>query len=102
MASAVRRLGSLSMARGCARIDAGPDTTKIGSADPSRSITPGYLQLLGYEKRIHTAWVINGPDDPEIQLPLSPESGLKSDIGPCPVRAPHQDVAEGADRGTGR
>ena len=56
MASAVRRLGSLSMARGCARIDAGPDTTKIGSADPSRSITPGYLQLLGYEKRIHTAW----------------------------------------------
>ena len=33
MASAVRRLGSLSMARGCARIDAGPDTAKIGSAD---------------------------------------------------------------------
>ena len=29
MASAVRRLGSLSMARGCARIDAGPDTAKI-------------------------------------------------------------------------
>ena len=33
MASAVRPLGSLSMARGCARIDAGPDTAKIGSAD---------------------------------------------------------------------
>ena len=33
MASAARPLGSLSMARGCARIDAGPDTAKIGSAD---------------------------------------------------------------------
>ena len=33
MASTARPLGSLSMARGCARIDAGPDTAKIGSAD---------------------------------------------------------------------
>jgi hypothetical protein len=31
--------------------------------------------------------VINGADGPEIRLPLFPESGLKSDIGPCPVRA---------------
>ncbi|GLR92500.1 MULTISPECIES: hypothetical protein [Bradyrhizobium] len=55
MASAARPLGSLSMARGCARIDAGPDTAKIDSAARVR-ITPGYLQLLGYEKRFHTAW----------------------------------------------
>ena len=33
MASTARPLGALSMARGCARIDAGPDTAKIGSAD---------------------------------------------------------------------
>ncbi|MHC2275434.1 hypothetical protein ACVME8_002045 [Bradyrhizobium diazoefficiens] len=33
MASAARPLESLSMARGCARIDAGPDTAKIDSAD---------------------------------------------------------------------
>ena len=59
MASTARPLGSLSMARGCARIDAGPDTAKIGSADRVR-ITPGYLQLLGYEKRFHTAWTQNG------------------------------------------
>ena len=60
MASAVRPLGSLSMARGCARIDAGPDTAKIGSADRVQVITPGYLQLLGYEKRFHTAWTLSG------------------------------------------
>ena len=46
MASAVRRLGSLSMARGCARIDAGPDTAKIGSAEsrpgPSRPVNCSY------------------------------------------------------------
>jgi hypothetical protein len=29
----------------------------------------------------------NGPDGPEVQLPLYPESGLNSDIGPSPFRA---------------
>jgi hypothetical protein len=33
MVPAVRPLGPLSMARGCARIDSRPDTAKIGSAD---------------------------------------------------------------------
>lgn len=33
MVPAVRPLGSLSMARGCARIDSRPDTAKTGSAD---------------------------------------------------------------------
>ena len=33
MVPAVRPLGSLSMARGCARIDSRPDIAKIGSAD---------------------------------------------------------------------
>ena len=60
MASAVRRLGSLSMARGCARIDAGPDTAKIGSADRVQVHHARLLALLGYEKRFHTAWVRSG------------------------------------------
>jgi hypothetical protein len=72
MASAVRRLGSLSMARGCARIDAGPDTAKIGSADRVQVHHARLIAVIGYEKRIHTAWVINGPDGPEIRLPLFP------------------------------
>ena len=35
----------------------------------------------------HTAWVNNGPDGPEIRLPLFPQKRVESDIGPCPVRA---------------
>jgi hypothetical protein len=50
MVPAVRPLGSPSMARGCARIDSGPDTAKKAQPIASRSITPGYLQLLGYQK----------------------------------------------------
>ena len=60
MASAVRRLGSLSMARGCARIDAGPDTAKIGSADRVQVHHARLIAVIGYEKRIHTAWTPNG------------------------------------------
>ena len=50
MVPAVRPLGSPSMARGCARIDSGPDTAKKAQPIALRSITPGYLQLLGYQK----------------------------------------------------
>jgi hypothetical protein len=53
MVPTVRPLRSLSTARGCARIDSRPDTAKIG---PAGRVEPGYLQLLGYEKRFHTAW----------------------------------------------
>ena len=49
MVPAVRPLGSLSMARGCARIDSRPDTAKIGSAGRLRLIVPGCLLLLGYK-----------------------------------------------------
>jgi hypothetical protein len=40
-------------------VQAAVDTTNhlIVAHIASRSITPGYLQLLGYEKRFHTAWV---------------------------------------------
>src|ERR1019366_1446583 len=42
-----------------------PDPIQQKWAQPiaSRSITPGYLQLLGYEKRFHTAWAHNGHTD---------------------------------------
>src|SRR6266404_5449277 len=35
-------------------------------------------------RSFHTAWVINGPDGPKFDFRFTPESGLKSDIGPCP------------------
>jgi hypothetical protein len=60
MVPAVRPLRSLSMAQGCARIDSRPDTAKIGPAGRVGSITPGCLQLLGYEKPFHTAWTLTG------------------------------------------
>lgn len=47
------------MARGCARIDSRPDTAKIGSADRVEALYARFLQLLGYEKRFHTAWVVS-------------------------------------------
>ena len=51
---------SPSVGRFCARIDSKLDTPKIcsdGRVDVDRA---GYLQLLGYEKRFHTAWVQTG------------------------------------------
>ena len=50
MASAVRRLGSLSMARGCARIDAGSDTAKIGSADRVQVHHARLIAVIGVRK----------------------------------------------------
>jgi hypothetical protein len=50
MASAVSPLGSLSMARGCARIDAGPDTAKIGSADCVQVHHARLLAVIGVRK----------------------------------------------------
>ena len=50
MASAVRRLGSLSMARGCARIDAGPDTAKIGSANRVQVHHARLIAVIGVRK----------------------------------------------------
>ena len=50
MASAVRPLGSLSMARGCARIDAGPDKAKIGSADRVQVHHARLIAVIGVRK----------------------------------------------------
>jgi hypothetical protein len=50
MVSAVRPLGSLSMARGCARIDSGPDTAKIGSANRVEVHHARLLAVIGVRK----------------------------------------------------
>ena len=54
MASAVSRLGSLSMARGCARIDAGPHTAKIGSADRVQVHHARLIAVIGVRKTVST------------------------------------------------
>jgi hypothetical protein len=50
MVPAVRPLGSLSMARGCARIVSGPDTAKIGSADRVEVYHARLLAVIGARK----------------------------------------------------
>jgi hypothetical protein len=50
MVPAVRPLGSLSMARGCARIDSRPDTAKIGSADRVEVQHARLLAVIGVRK----------------------------------------------------
>ena len=84
MASAVRRLGSLSMARGCARIDAGPDTAKIGSADRVQVHHARLIAVIGVRKTyphgldqywtllpFHLLWDGAAPtDDGQQKLPI--------------------------------
>ena len=50
MVPAVRPLRSLSMARGCARIDSRPDTAKIGSADRVEVHHARLLAVIGVRK----------------------------------------------------
>ena len=50
MVRAVRPLGSLSMARDCARIDSGLDTAKIGSADRVEVHHARLLAVIGVPK----------------------------------------------------
>src|SRR5258706_6875616 len=50
MVPAVRPLGPLSMARGCARIVSSPDTAKIGSADRVEVHHDRLLAVIGVRK----------------------------------------------------
>ena len=72
MVRAVRPLGSLSMVRGCARIDSRPDTAKIGSDGRVEVHRARFVQLLGDEKRFHTAWVKSGSLADRRRLPVCP------------------------------
>jgi hypothetical protein len=74
MVRAVRPLGSLSMVRGCARIDSRPDTAKIGS---DGRVDVDYARLravLGEEKRFHTAWIDRGRARPACGKAIAYES----------------------------
>ena len=58
------------MALGCARIDLRLDTAKIGSAGHFEVRRARLLQLLGYEKRFHTAWERSGHWSSEAMIAL--------------------------------
>src|SRR6476619_286578 len=76
MVPAVRPLGPLSMARGCARIDSRPDTAKIGSVDRVEVHHARLLAVIGVRKRFNTAWVKTGPHGPRNATSVIP---LKAD-----------------------
>jgi hypothetical protein len=88
MVPAVRPLGPLSMARGCARIDSRPDTAKIGSADRVEVHHARLLAVIGVRKTFphglgqNRKYSLRADD-----VRSTPESGLKSDIRPCPKSA---------------
>ena len=65
MVPAVRPLGPLSMARGCARIDSRPDTAKIGSADRVEVHHARLLAVIGVRKTFPHGL------DPEPTFPLT-------------------------------
>jgi hypothetical protein len=71
MVPAVRPLGSLSMARGCARIDSRPDTAKIGSADRVEVHHARLLAVIGVRKTFP-----HGLGQKRSCLPRSATSGL--------------------------
>jgi hypothetical protein len=83
MASAVRRLGSLSMARGCARIDAGPDTAKIGSADRVQVHHARLLAVIGVRKTFPHGLDPKRPS-PTSELNSSPLKRVTSNMQPEP------------------
>ncbi len=65
MVPAVRPLGPLSIARGCARIDSRPDTAKIGSADRVEVHHARLLAVIGVRKTFPHGL------DPNETLPLA-------------------------------
>jgi hypothetical protein len=75
MASAVRPLGSLSMARGCARIDAGPDKAKIGSADRVQVHHARLIAVIGVRKTYP-----HGLDPERTSVDLSQREGCSPSV----------------------
>src|ERR1700722_3931324 len=71
------------MAQDCTRIGSRPDTAKIGSDGRVEVHQPGCLELLGYKKRFHTAWVELGPQamsDRRPFIPQQPTCGDRNDM----------------------
>jgi len=70
MVPAVRPLGPLSMARGCARIDSRPDTAKIGSVDRVEVHHARLLAVIGVRKTFPHGLDPKGTSAPSHSLPL--------------------------------
>src|SRR5258706_894363 len=88
MVPAVRPLGPLSMARGCARIDSRPDKAKIGSADRVEVHHARLLAVIGVRKTFPHGLGQNRKSSRRAYVfRFTPESGLKSDIPLCPYCA---------------
>ena len=88
MVPAVRPLGSLSMARGCARIDSRPDTAKIGSADRVEVHHARLLAVIGVRKTFPHGLGQKAKYSLRAHIVCSsPDSGLELDIAACPKSA---------------
>ena len=73
MVPAVRPLGSLSMARGCARTDSRPDTAKIGSDDRVEVHHARLLAVIGVRKTFpHGLGQLQTLDEPTVEVCFAP------------------------------
>jgi hypothetical protein len=88
MVPAVRPLGPLSMARGCARIDSRPDTAKIGSADRVEVHHARLLAVIGVRKTFpHGLGQKLKSSRRANVFRFAPESGHRVIQSACPFRA---------------
>src|SRR5258705_13449108 len=88
MVPAVRPLGPLSMARGCARIDSRPDTAKIGSADRVEVHHARLLAVIGVRKTFPHGLGQNRKSSMRAYVfRFAPESGRRATWSACPFRA---------------
>jgi hypothetical protein len=88
MVPAVRPLGPLSMARGCARIDSRPDTAKIGSVDRVEVHHARLLAVIGVRKTFPHGLGQNRKSSMRANVVrFAPESGHFATESACPFRA---------------
>src|SRR5258706_8372103 len=88
MVPAVRPLGPLSMARGCARIDSRPDTAKIGSADRVEVHHARLLAVIGVRKTFPHGLGQNRKSSSRAYVfRFAPKNGHRATTAACPFRA---------------
>src|SRR5258706_14176443 len=88
MVPAVRPLGPLSMARGCARIDSRPDKAKIGSADRVEVHHARLLAVIGVRKTFPHGLGQNRKSSRRANVfRFAPESGHRAMQSAYPFRA---------------
>ena len=82
------RAGWVQVARGCAWIDSGTDTAKIGSADRVEAYSAGSLAAVGVPKTFPHGLGQKAKYSPRADdFRFAPDSGLNPDIAGGPVRA---------------